>query len=234
MSHDADLAALSLIGVAHLCQQETERFFQHIKYDTRYCFELFRRAIVERIDLAWALIHTQYSAQVFSWIKQHAGFTACGEDAAYFANRGFEKMWSAMTADKFANFHDVNALLQYMKLCVHSVITDYLRSKNRPSADASLPLDEINARLSDAGTEAITLDKMASQELWALIQKRLNNEREEQLLYYRFVLDLKPSEICERFPAEFPTVHEIYLMLQYGLARLRRSAELQKFLGESD
>ncbi len=184
--------------------------------------------------MAWELIHAQYSAQVFGWVKQHAGFIACGEDAAYFANRSFEKMWSAMTADKFANFHDVNALLQYMKLCVHSVITDYLRSKNRPGANVSLPLDEIDERLSDAGAETVTLDEMVRQALWALIKKRLNNEREDQLLYYRFVLDLKPSEICERFPAEFPDVNEIYLMLQNVLARLRRSSELQKFVDEND
>jgi len=230
----ADLASLSLSGVAHRCKQETERFFQRISSDTRYCFELFRRAIVDRTDLAWDLIYTQYSALVLGWVKQHAGFAACGEEAPHFANRSFEKMWSAMTPEKFTHSPDLSSLLSYWQMCVHSVITDHLRRKNRPGSDAPLPLDGPQEPPGGSGTDTIIIDEMEQQALWALIRKRLHNAREEQLLYYRFVLDLKPSEICTRFPEEFSNVNEIYLMLQNILARLRRDPELRKFLGDDD
>jgi len=57
----------------------------------------------------------------------------------------------------------------------------------------------------------------------------LHDAREQQLLYYRYGLGLKPRQLCEHFPEEFPDVNEVYGMTQNILARLRRDEELRQF-----
>jgi hypothetical protein len=72
--------------------------------------------------------------------------------------------------------------------------------------------------------EALQRDKF-----WSHIQARLKNQKEVQLMYYRFVLGLKPNRICEQYPETFANPDEVYTMLQNILARLRRDPALQDF-----
>ena len=50
MPHDADILNLSLAAVVQRCQAESERFYQQVINDPRYCYEVFRRAIVHHIE----------------------------------------------------------------------------------------------------------------------------------------------------------------------------------------
>lgn len=232
-----DLFSLPLTNLAERCQQESARFFQHVAYDPHYCYELFRRAIVQRQGQAWSLVYSQYTPLVASWVESHAHFAASGEDATYFVNRAFEKMWSALGPDKFANFADLKSLLRYLKLCTGSALIDHARALDQartvtlPSADQP---DQELFDTSDVGVEATILSELERQQFWQRVQQRLKGEAEFQVLYYRFVLDLMPREICERFPEEFPDVREVYKMLQKILDRLGRDAELKNFLGQND
>ena len=53
MSDQVDLHTLALASIAHRCTRETEAFFQRRAHDPAYCYELFRRAIVDRCQPAW-------------------------------------------------------------------------------------------------------------------------------------------------------------------------------------
>lgn len=220
-----EMRSLSLAGIAHHCRQESERYFQRQANDPTYCYELFRRAILERSDAAWLLIYNQYTPQVAGWVKSHSSYAASGEEVSYFVNRSFEKMWSAIQPEKFARFPDLKSLLRYLQLCVHSVVIDHVR------AGEFATLEEPTAVLE--GVETPILDELQRQAFWQQIQRRLNDEREQQLLYYRYGLGFKPRQLCEHFPEEFPDVNEVYSVTQNILARLRRDEELrQLFLAE--
>lgn len=232
-----DIPTLSLATIAERCQQESVRFFQHVLYDPWYCYEMFRRAIVQRLEQAWSLVYSQYTPLVSGWVEAHANFANSGEDTTYFLNRAFEKMWSALSPEKFANFTDLKSLLRYLKLCTHSVIIDHARLQEQ-ARFAALPSTEQQADgladEGDAGIEAMIVDELERQQFWQRIQQRLKSEAELHLLYYRFALDLMPREICARFPEEFPDVKEVYKMLQKILDRLGRDAELKNFLSKND
>lgn len=237
MPHDADISTLPLAVVVQRCQEESERFFQQAFNDPRYCHEVFRRAIVHHTGNAWAFVYRQYTPLVVSWVEHHASFAASGEDSAYFVNRAFEKMWSALNADKFANFPDLRSLLRYLQLCTASVIVDHVRTREHAHFAASLSLsnqDDPGGQYGNIGIEAPILEELDRQQLWQRIQQRLKSPAEQRLLYYRFALDLMPREICLRFPEEFPDVKEVYKMLQKILDRLSRDAELKKFLSQDD
>lgn len=237
MSQDAALFTLSLASIAQRCQQESERFFHQAENDTRYCYEIFRRAISEQTSDAWSFIYSQYEPLVSSWVEQHTNFASSNEEPAYFVNRAFEKMWSALSAEKFTNFPDLKSLLRYLKLCTHSVIIDYARARDHLRRATPLPADnqdEGSDKYGDAGIEADILDELVQKQFWGRIQQRLKSDDEMRVLYYRFALDLMPREICVRFPEEFPDVKEVYKMLQKILDRLGRDPELKKFIGRDD
>ena len=62
----ADLHRMELSLVVRHSLAESERFYRGIKHDTRFAYELFRRAIVEQNDVAWEYIYTHYSPLVES------------------------------------------------------------------------------------------------------------------------------------------------------------------------
>ena len=190
-------------------------------------YELFRQAIVEHVDSAWTLIYQTYSPLVFSWVLNHPCFWQTGEEAAYFVNRAFEKMWSALTPEKFDRAAGLPSLLKYLQICVHSVIIDAVRKANHHRRATSNSDDEFAAEDALQAVERI-LEEMWQAEMWERIRRRLS-PREEQALFYRFFCGLKPRQICAWFPQEFATVDEIYITLQNVLNRLRRDQELKHY-----
>ena len=128
MSTSTSLQSLSLSGVARRCAEESDHFFHRREHDPRFCFELFRRAIEERDERAWSLLCDQYRPLVAGWVKRNEAFAGSKENASFFVNGAFAKMWSAVTPEKFADFDDLKSLLRYLQLCVASVIMDHVRS----------------------------------------------------------------------------------------------------------
>jgi hypothetical protein len=230
MSNLSDLRPLTLAGIAHRCAQETELFFRRQANDPRYCFELFRRAIQERSQRAWDLAYGQYRPLVAGWVLRHPAFPACGEEAEYLANRAFEKMWTALTPDKFSHIPDLKSVLRYLQMCVHSVVVDEVRLGEPPAED--LPADESAAAGEcDRAAQNEALDRLDRQQFWEAIGRRLLSDKERRVMYGSFVLALKPREICAEFPGTFRDVTEAYRVKQNVLERLGRDAELRRLLG---
>lgn len=227
----------SLTTLVQLCRQESLRYLQRMAHDPRYCFELFRRAIVERSQEAWASLFTQYTQEtplVRHWVEGHPLFRASGEELDYFINRAFEKMWAALTPEKFSHFSDLATLLRYLKLCVNSAITDHLRRRATQAVQDDLPLEEadnptkpVAGRLphSDAA-----LARLEREELWNMIESRLNSDQERTALYCRFDAGMKPAEIYASYPALFADVKDVYRVLQNALNRLRHDPGLLTYL----
>src|SRR4051794_22147972 len=55
-----DPAQLDLTVLMRRCLAESDRFYRGRTHDTRFAYELFRRAIVEQNDVAWEYIYTHY------------------------------------------------------------------------------------------------------------------------------------------------------------------------------
>ena len=226
------LQQLGLAGIRRRCAEESELFFERQPNDPRFCFELLRRAIVERKEEAWQLIYTQYSPLVSGWVTRHANFEDTGEEIAYFVNCAFEKFWSALTPDKFLGFPDLKALLRYLQMCVHSVIVDHVRL----NAHTSLTVwteqiaDEGAGEAWDATTDM--LDEVQRREFWRWLEARLHNDKERRVVYGSFFLALKPRELLAQFRGVFRDQSEVHRIKENVLARLRRDPELRSFFGE--
>lgn len=232
MSHQTDLCSLNLEDVADHCAHETRLFFQRQIYDPRYCFELFRRAIVERNQRAWELVYNQYRLLVTGWVHRHPAFSVTGEEVQYFVNRAFEKMWVALTPERFGRFSNLKSLLRYLQMCVHSVILDHVRATEQPILDAQPKVSPDEDRMRDPIVEQQALERVCNQEFWDEIKGRLGNEKERLVIYGSFFMALKPRELYAQFKDKFCDVSEVYRVKENVLARLRRDTELKNLFGQ--
>jgi len=232
MTYQAAFQLLTLSSIAQRCARETELFFQRQSYDPWYCFELFRRAIVDRSQPAWEHVYGQYQGLVTGWVQRHAAFPVSGEEPDYFVNRAFEKMWAAITPDRFDRFPDLKSLLRYLQMCVHSAILDLARSAEQSTVGIREETAAVANQAEGAGVDDQAMARVYQQELWRAINARLHDEKEQRVLYGSFVLALKPREIYTHFSGTFRDVDEVYRVKENLLARLRRDAELRKLLAE--
>lgn len=224
-----DLQALPLPSISYRCAQESERFFKRQAYDPRFCYELFRRAIFQRNEQAWARVYTQYQRLVGHWVERNTAFAASGEDVVYFVNRAFEKMWLGVTPEKFETFPDLKSILRYLQMCVHSVLVDFVRQKEHKLVKESVEEMVIQPHSQETAVEDHIANRLDREILWAWLKQQLNNEKEEVVVYGMFVLALKPREILTHYPDIFTDIKEVYRVKENLIARLRRNEEFKQF-----
>ncbi len=227
----ASPSQLGLGGLIHRCAEETERFFQREANDPSYCYELFRRAALEGDQRAWSFLYRQYRPLVRGWIRRHSGFSGTGEEMDYFLNRAFERLWSALESAKFERFSNLSSILRYLQMCVHSAIMDHLRRKEHDH----VPLEEHDASLASqsASIERQAIRRVTRDELWALLDSKMRDEKERVCIYASFALGLKPRQVLEHFDGVFASVDEVYGVKQNVIARLRRDPDIaERMLGD--
>ena len=231
MDRKNNLQELGLGGIAHRCGHETQRFFQRERHDPRFCFELFRRAVVDRNPDAWALVYSQYQPLVAGWVERHSSFPSSGEEVQYFVNRAFEKMWAAVPPEKFRRFPNLKSLLRYLQMCTHSAILDHTRKREAPVVDVEVegnPWGDGPVGIATQRDEA--MDGLDREDLWRQVNARLKDDRERAVVHACFVLALKPREVYARWEDLFRDVKDVYRVKENVLARLGRDAELQRIL----
>jgi DNA-directed RNA polymerase specialized sigma24 family protein len=228
MTSGRKLRLLDVDRLADECADQTAKFFNRANHDTGYCYELFRRAFVDRNNDAWERIFQIYRPLVASWVSRHNGLRAAGEDVDFFINSAFDRIWSAVDAEKFSQFQDLASLLRYFQLCVHSAIVDYARSNriktfdleiwaNRPSPNSPL-------------IEQHVTDDLERLRLWDMIVGLMRSEKEIIVLRCSYVYDFKPSEIYAAYPSDYESLDEVYRVKRNLLNRLRRNPMLRQFL----
>lgn len=204
-----------------------------------YCFELFRRAIVEKSEQCWSALYGQYSPLVASWIGQFIARSAplLETPIEELVTTAITAFWRAFTAEKLTKAQRLADVLSYLKSCC---VTTVLQAKR--SAESEVKADPWNADLVDntlvdqeigRRPEQMLMEKMWQEKLWQLVDRCCHDERERVLARLSFVSDLKPSEILERHPDLFASIAEIYAMRRNLKNRLERDKELQELWGES-
>lgn len=215
---------LNTAGIAHRCAKEQRRFLNGIAFDPAYCYELFRRALTRSDEGAWGNLLEIFSPLVSAWILRHRDFSRTDEDVDYFVQGAFVRFWTALAGRGFDEERDLAALLLYLKRCVHSEIVDHLRREQRQSL--AVVIDE---QLEDPESASFEPDPIAAENLWALVEDKLTDEKERIVVYASFFLGLQPREIFAHYKAHFSGTREIYRIKENVIARLRRAPQFEDF-----
>ena len=190
--------------------------------------DLFRRAICERDEQAWAIIVEQYSGTVMSAIRRHPAWRQSHEDDIYWINRSFQRFWTALGPERFEHFTDLPAIIRYLRMCAVSVLLDDLRSAHRRpsvSMDATTPESAVEADHWDAIT-----DRLDAATLWAAVFDALADDTERMVARLSFIRGASPREIFARHNDRFNTVDDVYRVKRNLVQRLRREHGLQSYL----
>jgi DNA-directed RNA polymerase specialized sigma24 family protein len=186
-------------------------------------YDLFRRAIVERDEEAWAAIYTHFRQLLISWARHASARAPAVGHYEDIADRALARAWAALTAEQFGQFPSLASLLAYLRTCVGAAAIDAARAEaTRERAYQKLDLPSVTT------PEELVLSSLSRAELWRLLNKLISTELERIILIESFVLGLPPRAILERHQDRFADVPAIYGAKRNLLNRLERSHDLQR------
>lgn len=222
-----DVHQYAIAELAASCRAETERFLRREPSRDLFCFELFRRAICDRVQPAWDAIFAQYRGMVLAWVRRHPVSATTHEEDEYWVNRTFDRFWMAVGPERFTAFPNMAAILRYLKMCTHSLLLDEVRAQGSGHNE---PLDQVAETVETPDVAVAAVGNLSGDDLWEAIAQELQDEAERQVAYDCFVLDLKPREVAERHPQLYASVDDVYRIKRNILDRLRRNPAIQSFL----
>jgi hypothetical protein len=227
----AVLALMELESLVRRCATESERFYRGQPHETCYSYELFRRALVERDDLAWEQLYLHYSGLVEGWIRRSGAFNSSGESSEYFVVGAFTKFWRAIGPERFASFPSLASLLQYLQLCATSVVIDSVRAQ---SWSEMLPEETISpGHGPQTSPDEEAVNRVDREEFWHFIDEQLHSEVERVVVYSSFVLGLTPRAIYAKRSELFSSVNDVYNVKRNVLGRLSRNQQLRQLIAAS-
>ena len=198
--------------------------YPHKQPTTNTCaFELFRRAIGQRDEQAWAGLYELYHALVGSWIVRLAPALSPQEREALTIET-FAKFATSVGPHKFGRFADVGALLAYLKCCTRSVTLDDRRAHQ--ARQREVPLESVAQELLYEDVAGSVADALAAQELWHVIARAAPAHEERLILVLVCALGWSSAELQHRYPLLFPSVEDVYRRKRNVMERLRRNKEL--------
>ena len=200
---------------------------QASSHDNTDGYELFRRAIVERDEQAWAEGAARYRAMLITWAGRCSASATILDRCDDIADLAFARAWSALTPERFANIPTLAALLAYMRTCVTSAVIDCARSEM---------LHERLAQALDAG-EAVSLEdevlgQLDRQALWRIARAAVQTEQEQVILIENLVYGLRPAAIVVGHAQLFGNATQLYAAKRNFLERLKRNSDLQQLYQE--
>jgi DNA-directed RNA polymerase specialized sigma24 family protein len=190
-------------------------------------FEIFRRAIVERDQFAWATIHARYRLLMIAWARQSSVSLSVSEQFEDIADQAFARAWSALTPMRFAEFPGLAALLGYLRSCVSTVLIDIARAQSTRERT----IQKLNLG-TPATPEQIVLDTIDQKELWKLVTRMIETPQEALILHQSIVLGVPPRLLLARYPHLFQTIDDVYATKRNFTGRLQRNRELQRLMHE--
>ena len=212
---------LSISDLSRICG----RHMSHAAADVHaagHCYELFRRAVVERDDTAWQAVVSIYRRLVLYWLGPHAD-----EDTL---QEVFLRFWQSQrhrNSPFTTRFPNIGAVMGYLKQCAITVRIEAKRAQEREQ------------RLRERVCQATVLETIVVIEedeylrddrpdIREAVLSRVQGEKERVVFEETYRRGLTPREIQARRPDLFPTREAVYRVKENLLKRLRRDEELRK------
>ncbi len=185
------LSDLDLTQVVERCADEAK---QDRSAEIGYCFELFRRALEERVDAAWLAIEQQYGRLILTWLYNSAkGKGLDPDEADELKTQALARFWRSLTQRPLhlaARFAHVGALLRYLNQCAVTTVLDQRRKDQRYARLQQKLERERSALPFQPGPIQASLDRVAQEErvaqVFAWFRQEVSDPQEQLLLHLSF------------------------------------------------
>jgi len=209
---------ITTIELKESCREESKRYQKGRSVRKGACYELFRRAIVDKEQEAWAAVYEQYRRLVITWVQ------ADHDQVDEQVNEAFAKFWQAVKPDTFVHkFAGIGKVMAFLRLCARSVKIDRIRKQKKA---VLISTDEVKLTINDS-TAPTVLHKIQQDKIREQIQLRLKDDQERLLFYLSFEIGLKPRQIADKYTKEFEDVKEVRRIKERIVLRLRKDSQLQ-------
>lgn len=189
-------------------------------------YELFRRALVERDEEAWETLYHAYECLLASWISKQISVPVETYDALL-SDVWMKLLLYIRTAEKFAQFANLGAVLAYLKCCTMTACVDYIRAQARmQSTTLSLETVDMSAHSVFAVEQDLLYD-VRYQDLLHDVEPLLRTEQERIMVQVLLIEQEKPSTLLKWYPDLFDSVESIYWSRRKLVERLQRSRVLK-------
>ncbi|MEZ4734717.1 MAG: sigma-70 family RNA polymerase sigma factor [Caldilineaceae bacterium] len=197
----------------------------------KFCFELFRRAIVEQSQGCWAALYEQYVKLVYSWTIAYAKSQATIGSSTLedLVQDTFTAFWQSYSPTHLAKATSLGSVLSYLNSCAWSSVQHAVRRVQAPQDEQDLETAEVALSATvTTSPEQIVLTTMVAEQLWQAIEASCKGASEKRIARLRFVEGMKPKEILARCPDLAPNEYEISKILRNIKDRLNRNLYLQE------
>lgn len=203
-----------------------------------FCFELFRRAIVDKSEQCWSAIFQQYQKLLHRWTRDFAKSYVALEESVIeeVVLDAFTAFWRAYTAEKLNNANGLASVLSYLKSCVATSVLQLQRKAAKRVVQMAWDETVVDAQTT-VENKGTTPDKhffaqLSTEQLWAIVDGCCLDAKERIIARLSFVSDLKPTAILEHHPDLFLDATEIYTIRRNLKNRLLRNEQLRMIWGE--
>ncbi len=238
-----DLRSLALDQLIHCCHTTTVTYLRtHQAGDDSYCLELFRRAVQEHNETAWAFIYTAYSTDellgehyilkwVRSWLNGRHGATI---RSAYTEEEIVQEVWlrfSNSEAAKTFNFETMSQLMSYLRRLINNFIMDVARRRapqviESATEQEAAHIEQLIRTVPDQRSNGVD-NRMAEHESLEELLQQIGHEiitiESEWLVFRSYFLErLPPRKLYALHPGMF-TPGEVEIIRTRLVRRLRKN-----------
>lgn len=216
---------LYALSAAELRQQCGKRL-QGQSVHEAYCYELFRRAIVQQDQHCWVEIIEQYKNLVYGWLHPFMPTGRIGETTVEeMGVRVFTKFWQFYDQAHLQEARGLASILDYLKSCVRTCILEEERAQQRHARQ----LSELSAETQIAARPVVdeALNNVQREQIWRMIRNSCKDDAEQLIAWLTFQSGLNPREIKALHPEQFKSVDEVHTIKRNLFDRLRRNKDLR-------
>ena len=210
------------------CGRQSEIFQRSRSSDDTYCLELFRRAIVQKDQDAWAAVYAQYQRVVATWVCSRID---CLENSAdEVVVDAYARFSRAFTAQRFTQYSQLRSVMAYLQRCAFAAAYDCKRRLQRTAYHTADSLDDEGmenflSTPADA-VEQHVFGKMEATRVWECVLSHCQDDADRLIARRIFVENLKPDQVYQEQPQLFGSVQAVYQLVRNLRDRLRRDAVL--------
>jgi len=220
----------SLSTIVEGCRKISRQMRKRDPAEKKYCFELFRRAIEEGSNQAWAALKQQYDGLIHHWIIGSSGAPLSWQDREDLAQDtwiNFHRALKKYNISLAKHFEHVGALLKFLNNCAYTATMKHWKRKQKAKR-LQEKLTKIAPKVASAPEEA-TLKRILTDEWRAALKKWREQhitEAHEQLVFdCSFKKGLKPKQIADAYPDMFPNPKAVYRIKDNLIKRVKRYFE---------
>lgn len=240
-----DVTLLPLAEVQRRCEDETKRYRDHVASDSRFCLEIFRRAIKhapsrEKLNTvvfsdeeARSLLVRMYTGFVHAQMNRKALHWCDQEDIV---QQTWLRFWKAVP--NLQPFLSLEAALFYLKRTAVSAVIEATRQATQRQREESIQAlsDEMNGEEQFAGgVNPVT--QQEQERVRTRINELLQNQLDRRIFWMRYSFGLPPREIAPRLGEEgvlirerLPTARAVSDCLERCIRILQEDPEIRDLL----